>query len=80
VRILAFSYLAFALVVTLAARDPTLSLGPDVVTRAFIPNRPGKPRAFSLAAFARYRLLFSAPRARQVGRFSIEAAAAHPEM
>jgi hypothetical protein len=39
VRILAFSYLAFALVVTLAGRDPTLgSLVPDVVTRAFIPT------------------------------------------
>jgi len=80
VRILAFSYLAFALVVTLAARNPTLSLGPDVVTRAFISDRPGKPRAFSLAAFARYRLAVLAPRARQMGRFSIEAAAAHPEM
>jgi hypothetical protein len=59
VRILAFSYLAFALVVTLAARDPTLSLGPDVVTRAFIPTdreNLGLSRLLHLLAIA---LLFS---------------------
>ena len=59
VRILAFSYLAFALVVTLAARDPTLSLGPDVVTRAFIPTdreNLGPSRLLHLLAIA---LLFS---------------------
>ncbi len=58
-RILAFSYLAFALVVTLAARDPTLSLGPDVVTRAFIPTdreNLGPSRLLHLLAIA---LLFS---------------------
>ena len=58
-RILAFSYLAFALVVTLAARDPTLSLGPDVVTRAFVPTdreNLGPSRLLHLLAIA---LLFS---------------------
>src|SRR5260370_441621 len=58
VRILAFSYLAFALVVTLAARDP-LSLGPDVVTRAFVPTDRENLGPFRLLHLLAIALLFS---------------------